>query len=68
MAGRCDICAKGSQTGHRVSHAKNRTKRRFKPNLKTLRTKVNGKKKKLTVCTKCLKMVKSGRINLDNRP
>ena len=33
MARRCDLSAKGVQSGHRVSHAKNRTKHRFLPNL-----------------------------------
>lgn len=33
MARRCDFTGKGVQTGNNVSHAKNRTKRRFLPNL-----------------------------------
>lgn len=33
MSRRCVISGKQSQFGHRVSHAKNRTKHRFKPNL-----------------------------------
>ncbi|HLY58973.1 MAG TPA: 50S ribosomal protein L28 [Stellaceae bacterium] len=33
MARKCDITGKGVQSGHNVSHAKNRTKRRFLPNL-----------------------------------
>ncbi|MBP6985703.1 MAG: 50S ribosomal protein L28 [Alphaproteobacteria bacterium] len=33
MSRRCDVTGKGVQTGNNVSHAKNRTRRRFLPNL-----------------------------------
>jgi large subunit ribosomal protein L28 len=33
MARRCDLTGKGVMTGNNVSHAKNRTRRRFLPNL-----------------------------------
>jgi len=33
MARRCELTGVGPQAGHNVSHAKNRTKRRFLPNL-----------------------------------
>ena len=33
MARRCTITGKGVQVGHHVSHANNKTKRRFLPNL-----------------------------------
>ena len=33
MARTCDICGKGPTTGHNVSHANNKTRRRFLPNL-----------------------------------
>jgi len=33
MARRCSLSGKGVQTGNNVSHAKNRTRRRFLPNL-----------------------------------
>jgi large subunit ribosomal protein L28 len=45
--------------GHSVSHAKNRTKRRFLPNLKRVRAMVNRTPKRIWVCTQCLK---SGRV------
>jgi large subunit ribosomal protein L28 len=35
MARRCSITGKGVQVGHNVSHANNKTKRRFMPNLQT---------------------------------
>jgi large subunit ribosomal protein L28 len=33
MTRRCEITGKGPQYGHKVSHANNKTKRRFLPNL-----------------------------------
>ncbi|MHA1598966.1 MAG: 50S ribosomal protein L28 [Alphaproteobacteria bacterium] len=36
MARRCDLTGKGVQTGNNVSHAKNRTRRRFLPNLQVV--------------------------------
>ncbi len=33
MARRCELSGIGPQTGHNVSHANNKTKRRFLPNL-----------------------------------
>jgi large subunit ribosomal protein L28 len=36
MARRCILTGKGVQVGHNVSHANNKTKRRFLPNLQTI--------------------------------
>lgn len=36
MARRCAITGKGVQVGHNVSHANNKTKRRFLPNLQNI--------------------------------
>ena len=37
MARRCELSGKGVQTGNNVSHANNKTRRRFLPNLRTRR-------------------------------
>ena len=56
MAARCAVCGKGPQTGYTVSHSHIRTKRRFMPNLQTVRTAVgDGSTIRLRVCTSCLK-------------
>ena len=55
MAKSCEICGKGAQFGNRVSHANNRTKRRFEPNLQTVRALVKGAAQRVRVCTRCLK-------------
>ncbi len=55
MARMCDICGKKPSVGNNVSHAHNLTKRRWLPNLQTVRANVNGQTKTLRVCTKCIK-------------
>ncbi|MBP7461411.1 MAG: 50S ribosomal protein L28 [Candidatus Delongbacteria bacterium] len=51
----CDICGKGPQVGATVSHAHNVTKRVFLPNLQTVHAMIDGRKKKIKICTACLK-------------
>ena len=59
MARVCSVCAKGPATGHNVSHANNRTNRRWYPNLQTVRMVVDGATRRVRVCTRC---IKSGRV------
>lgn len=59
MAKRCEICGKGPLVGNNVSHAHNRSKRRWLPNLKKIRAQVNGQVRKIRVCTRC---IRSGRV------
>ena len=54
MAKMCEICGKKPMYGNNVSHANNRTKRRFEPNLQSVRASVNGETKRMTVCTSCI--------------
>lgn len=55
MAQRCEICGKKPGFGNTVSHAHNIGKRRFNVNLKTVNARVNGRPKRIKVCTSCLK-------------
>lgn len=55
MANFCYVCDKGPGTGNRVSNANNRTKRRVMPNLQKVRIIEDGAKKRVKVCTRCLK-------------
>ena len=59
MAKRCDICSKGPMAGNNVSHAMNKTKRRWLPNLQPVRFDDHGTHRTARVCTKCLR---SGRV------
>ena len=51
----CQICGKGPQFGHNVSHSMRHTKRQFKPNIQRVTIYKDGRARKLKVCTKCLK-------------
>ena len=55
MAKKCDVCGKGPLVGNNVSHANNKNKRRWLPNLQSVRVKVEGGSKKLKMCAKCIK-------------
>lgn len=55
MARVCDICGKGPKFGHHVSHANNKTNRRWYPNLQRVRVLVDGEVKRLRICTQCIK-------------
>ncbi|NQY20551.1 MAG: 50S ribosomal protein L28 [Campylobacteraceae bacterium] len=59
MSRRCAISGKGPMAGNNVSHAKNRTKRRFLPNLRTLRvTLEDGTSRKIKISAKELRTLK----------
>lgn len=58
MALKCMNCGKGVQYGHNVSHAKNRTRKIFRPNLHSARILIGSVKKTVRLCTKCLRMMK----------
>jgi len=59
MARRCAITGKGPMTGNNVSHAHNKTRRRFLPNLRTVRiTLEDGTTKKIKVAASTLRTMK----------
>ena len=58
MGMKCENCGKGVAYGHNVSHAKNRTKRLFKPNLHFVKAMIEGRMKRSRLCTKCSRMFK----------
>ncbi|HET8760775.1 MAG TPA: 50S ribosomal protein L28 [Nitrospiria bacterium] len=55
MARVCTICGKGRQVGFNVSHANNKTKKVWQPNLHSVRAVVAASAKRIKVCTGCLK-------------
>jgi large subunit ribosomal protein L28 len=60
MSGKCDVCGKTTRFGHNVSFSKRRTNRMFKPNVQSRVMMVAGVKKRVNVCTGCLRtMVKT---------
>jgi len=55
MARVCYVCGKGPGTGNNVSHANNKTKRRWLPNLQTARIIDSaGERRRVRVCTSCI--------------
>ncbi len=59
MAKVCEVCGKIPSVGNNVSHANNRTKRRFLPNLQEIRISEGGVNRRATVCTRC---IRSGKV------
>jgi len=59
MSRRCELTGKGPMTGNNVSHANNKTKRRFLPNLndQTLRSETLGRAFKLRISAAALRTV-----------
>ncbi|MXX10784.1 MAG: 50S ribosomal protein L28 [Nitrospira sp. SB0677_bin_15] len=55
MAFACVVCGKKRMSGNNVSHANNKTKRVFRPNLQTVRALLNGTAQRIRVCTRCLR-------------
>jgi large subunit ribosomal protein L28 len=59
MARRCMLSGKGPMSGNNVSHAKNRTKRRFLPNLRTVRIQLeDGTSRKIKISASELRTLK----------
>ncbi|HKJ93385.1 MAG TPA: 50S ribosomal protein L28 [Longimicrobiales bacterium] len=55
MARECYVCGKKPQFGNNVSHANNKTKRRWNPNLQHVRILAeDGTTKRVRVCTRCI--------------
>lgn len=59
MARRCDLTGKGVQAGNNVSHANNRTRRRFLPNLQdvSILSDVLGKQIRLRLAAKTIRTI-----------
>ncbi len=51
---RCWTCDKGVAHGNSVSHANNKTRRVWKPNLQVMRVMHKGEIIKVKVCTRCM--------------
>lgn len=56
---KCTVCGKSVLFGNNVSHSHRRSNKKFKPNIKSVKCKVNGATKRQYVCTSCLR---SGKV------
>ena len=59
MSRKCAICGKKRMIGNNVSHANNKNKREFRPNLFRVRAKIEGSTQRIKVCSRC---IRSGKI------
>ena len=59
MAMMCELCGKKPAYGNTISHANNKTRRRWNPNLRRVKAIVDGVRKHLRVCATC---IRSGRV------
>jgi large subunit ribosomal protein L28 len=51
----CEICGKKPTTGNNVSHAHNKTRKVWYPNLQKVKTLRQGTVRSMKVCTRCLR-------------
>ena len=60
---KCESCGKTVTKGNKISIARSHVSRRYtrtwKPNLRTVKLRVDGENKKMTVCSKCLRAAKT---------
>ncbi len=62
MASSCHICNKAPVVGNAVSHSNRKTKRRWLPNLQSVRASIGGKTRSVKVCTRCIKAGKIQKV------
>jgi large subunit ribosomal protein L28 len=62
MSRQCDVCGKGTTFGNKVSHAKNRTRRTWHPNLVRMKTMFGGTVLTVKICARCLKSNKIAKV------
>ena len=56
MSKQCEVCGKKPQGGNLVSHSNIKTKRRFNPNLQSVRHQdPSGRVCTISVCTRCIR-------------
>jgi len=51
----CEVCGKKPVTGNNVSHAHNKTRKVWNPNLQKIKTVSNGTVRSMKVCTRCIR-------------
>jgi large subunit ribosomal protein L28 len=55
MAAVCEVCGKHPSFGMSISHSHRRTKRRWNPNIQTVRAVKDGTVRRVDVCTSCIR-------------
>ncbi len=52
---KCERCGKTPSFGYNVSHSNVHTKRQWKPNVQKVTVYIDGKTKRMNLCTRCLR-------------
>ncbi len=55
MSYQCDVCGKRRLKGHKVSHSNIKTNRVQRPNLQIIRARLDGRVRRIKICTRCLR-------------
>jgi large subunit ribosomal protein L28 len=55
MARVCETCGKKPRFGNQISHAHNISQRVWQPNLQSVRVVVKGARKRIRICTRCIR-------------
>lgn len=55
MSRTCELCGKGPTFGNNVSHAHNKTRRMWYPNLQKVKAVRNGTVRTMKICTRCIR-------------
>lgn len=52
---KCEICGKKPSFGNQISHSHRVSRRIWRPNIQKVRVLINGQRRRVSVCTACLK-------------
>lgn len=52
---KCEVCGKSVSFGLKVSHSNRKTNRTWKPNIRKVKAVINGARKRVNVCSRCLR-------------
>jgi len=55
MAKYCEICQKGVMSGNKVSKSNRHSRTYWAPNIQRVKAVIDGSKKSINVCTRCLR-------------
>ncbi|MCK9266496.1 50S ribosomal protein L28 [bacterium] len=61
----CEICGKKTSTGNKVSHSNRKSRRTWKPNIQRMLTEIKGVRRRINICTSC---IKTGKVKRPSAP
>ncbi|MBR62040.1 MAG: 50S ribosomal protein L28 [Dehalococcoidia bacterium] len=61
---RCENCSRSRMAGNNVSHSKRRTKRRWSLNVQKATIDVNGTRKQVNLCTRCMRTSQKTKLSI----